>query len=74
MAIRYRGSPGCEPETVETHELEVSALADEREAEALGVGGVPAFVADRMAALSGVQSVGNLKRLVEHVRARAGVS
>jgi predicted DsbA family dithiol-disulfide isomerase len=54
---------------LETHEFEESVLADEREASALGVSGVPAFVADRMAALSGVQSVGNLKRLVEYVRA-----
>ncbi len=50
-------------------EFEESVLADEREASALGVSGVPAFVADRMAALSGVQSAGNLKRLVAHVRA-----
>lgn len=59
---------------LETHEFEESVLADEREAEALGIGGVPAFVADRVAALSGVQSVDNLKMLVEHVRARAGAS
>jgi len=59
---------------LETHEFEEGVLADEREAEALGVSGVPAFVANRMAALSGVQSVENLKRLVEHVRARAGAS
>ena len=59
---------------LETHEFEESVLADEREAGALGVGGVPAFVADGMAALSGVQSVGNLKRLVEHVRAPASAS
>lgn len=59
---------------LETHEFEEGVLADEREAEALGVGGVPAFVANRMAALSGVQSVGNLLRLVEHARARASAS
>ena len=43
-------------------------LADEREAARLGVTGVPAFVADRKAALSGVQPVENLKKLVESVR------
>jgi predicted DsbA family dithiol-disulfide isomerase len=59
---------------LETREFAESVLSDEREAEALGVGGVPAFVAGRMAALSGVQSVGSLKRLVEHVRARASAS
>lgn len=49
-------------------------LADEREAEALGVSGVPAFVANRMATLSGVQSMGKFKRLVKHIRARASAS
>jgi predicted DsbA family dithiol-disulfide isomerase len=55
---------------LETHEFAESVFADEREAEALGVSGVPAFVANRMAALSGVQSMENLKRLIAHVRAR----
>jgi predicted DsbA family dithiol-disulfide isomerase len=32
-------------------------------------GGVPAFVANRQAALTGVQPVENLKKLVERVRA-----
>jgi predicted DsbA family dithiol-disulfide isomerase len=59
---------------LETHEFVEGVLADEREAEALGVSGVPAFVVNRMAALSGVQNVGNFKRLVEHVRARANAS
>jgi predicted DsbA family dithiol-disulfide isomerase len=59
---------------LETHEFAEGVLADEREAEALGVSGVPAFVANRMATLSGVHSVGNLKRLVEHIRARASAS
>jgi predicted DsbA family dithiol-disulfide isomerase len=43
-------------------------VADEHEAARLGLNGVPAFVADRKAALSGVQPVENLKRLVESVR------
>lgn len=54
---------------LEAREFERSVLEDEGEAEALGVGGVPAFVANRRAALSGVQTLGNLRMLVEHVRA-----
>jgi len=50
------------------HEFAVSVLADEREAARLGVSGVPAFVANRQAALSGVQPVENLKQLIETVR------
>lgn len=52
------------------HEFEESVLVDEREAQALGVTGVPAFIADRKAAITGVQPVENLKQLVDHVRAR----
>jgi len=50
------------------HEFEENVLDDEREAEVLGVTGVPAFIADRRAALSGVQPVENLKKLVAHAR------
>ena len=56
-------------QALKTHEFEKSVLEDEREAEALGVRGVPAFIANRQAALSGVQPVENLKKLV-----RLGVS
>jgi predicted DsbA family dithiol-disulfide isomerase len=45
-----------------------NVLADEREAKKLGLSGVPAFVADRRIALSGVQSVESLQKLVEHAR------
>jgi len=48
-----------------THEFEESVLADEREAANLGVSGVPAFLANRKAALSGVQPLENLKKLIE---------
>jgi predicted DsbA family dithiol-disulfide isomerase len=54
---------------LEAHEFERSVLEDEREALALAVSGVPAFVADRKAALTGVQPLVNLKSLIEHVRA-----
>ncbi len=45
-----------------------NVLADEREAKKLGLSGVPAFVADRKIALSGVQSVESLQEFVEHAR------
>lgn len=53
---------------LENREYERDVLEDEREAESLGVTGVPAFIFDRKAALTGVQSVENLRRAVEHVR------
>lgn len=57
---------------LESRELEPGVLADEREAAAIGVSGVPAFVADRKAALNGVQNVETLKRLVGHARSLPG--
>lgn len=50
------------------HEFAASVLADEGEAARLGVSGVPAFVANRQAALSGVQPIENLMQLIETVR------
>ena len=55
-------------QALSTHEFLESVLAYERDAAAIGVRGVPAFIANRKAALSGVQPVENLKRLVESVR------
>ena len=54
---------------LEAHEFEPSVIADEREAEELGVSGVPAFVADRRLALSGVQTPEGLQQLVARARA-----
>jgi predicted DsbA family dithiol-disulfide isomerase len=51
-----------------THEFLSSVIEDERQAEMLGVGGVPAFIASRKAALTGVQPVENLRQLVNRVR------
>ena len=51
-----------------SQEFVASVLADEREAARLGVSGVPAFVADRRAALSGVQPIENLRKLIESAR------
>ena len=48
---------------LESREYERGVLEDERAAEARGVRGVPAFVANRRAALSGVQTAENLRRL-----------
>jgi predicted DsbA family dithiol-disulfide isomerase len=45
-----------------------NVLADEREAKKLGLRGVPAFVANRKIALSGVQSLESLQKFVEHAR------
>jgi len=56
---------------LEGREFEKSVLADEQAAQMLGLSGVPAFVANRKAALSGVQSLENLQRLVRQVRINA---
>lgn len=53
---------------LDSREFEASVLADEREAAALGVSGVPAFVADRRVALSGVQSLAGLQEMVNRAR------
>jgi predicted DsbA family dithiol-disulfide isomerase len=50
-----------------SHEFSASVLADEHEAARLGVSGVPAFIANRKAALSGVQPLENLRTLIESV-------
>jgi predicted DsbA family dithiol-disulfide isomerase len=53
---------------LDDREFTESVLADEEEAEFIGVSGVPAFVADRRFALSGVQPLENLKMLVGRAR------
>ena len=72
VLVRLAGALGLDRElltrVLEAGEYEVSVLADERAAQALGISGVPAFVADSKAVLSGVQSVDGLRELVEHVR------
>ena len=55
-------------EALTNHQFAASVLADEGEAARMGLSGVPAFVANRKAALSGVQPVENLKQLIETVR------
>ena len=53
---------------LENGEFTESVIADEEEAGWIGVGGVPAFVANRTFALSGVQPLENLKMLVNRAR------
>ncbi|MCA1624314.1 MAG: DsbA family protein [Acidobacteria bacterium] len=50
---------------LESKEFEASVIAEEKEAEMVSLSGVPAFVANRKFALSGVQPLENLKMLVE---------
>lgn len=57
---------------LDAREFEAGVLGDEREAARMGVGGVPAFVADRRAALSGVQSAESLQSLIGRVRVAGG--
>ena len=49
------------------HDFEELVLAEEREAGELGVRAVPAFIANRRAAVSGVQSVMALQALIDRV-------
>jgi predicted DsbA family dithiol-disulfide isomerase len=48
-----------------------NVLADEREAKKLGLRGVPALIANRKIAISGVQSLEDLQKFVEHARSLA---
>lgn len=48
--------------------FEPAVLRDERDAHEMGLSGVPAFVADRRVATTGVQPVEHLRQLIEHVR------
>jgi predicted DsbA family dithiol-disulfide isomerase len=53
---------------LDSRQHEAAVLADEREAERLELGGVPAFVANRRAVLSGVQPLENLRALIRYVQ------
>ena len=50
------------------HQFDAEVSADERAAAALGVHAVPAFVANRRVALSGVQSLSALKALIDRAK------
>jgi len=53
---------------LDSREFEAQVLADERDAELLGVTGVPAFVAARRAIVSGVRPVAALREMIGRVR------
>ena len=55
-------------EALHQRTFEPSVRRDERDAQNIGISGVPAFVADRRAAMTGVQPVEGLSELVKHVR------
>ena len=55
-------------EALDQRRFESSVLHDERDAQTMGLGGVPAFVADRRAAMTGVQTVEGLGKFLQHVR------
>ena len=73
VLLRLAADAGLDPsglrEALEAREFEPGVLADEREAAELGLGGVPAFIADGRLALSGVQPLERLRELVERARA-----
>lgn len=53
---------------LEAQQFEPDVLADENLAATLGLGGVPAFVANRSVAITGVQPLSELQRLIRHAR------
>jgi predicted DsbA family dithiol-disulfide isomerase len=73
VLVKLAATSGLDGEVLrgalDQRDFEGLVMADEHEAEELGVRGVPAFVASRRAALSGVQSVAALEALVDRARA-----
>ena len=57
-------------QALEVGEFTADVLADETDAQMLGVTGVPAFIVERKAARSGVQTRENLKLLIDCVRSQ----
>lgn len=68
VAIELGLESGALRRALKTHEFEQSVLKDESAAARFGVTGVPAFIANRRATLSGVRPVEHLKQLVDQVR------
>lgn len=54
--------------SLENGEFLESVIDDEREAQQMGLSGVPAFIAGREAATTGVQSLESLQKLLAYVR------
>jgi predicted DsbA family dithiol-disulfide isomerase len=69
LAIELGLESGALHAALRTHEFEKSVLKDESAAARFGVTGVPAFIANRRATLSGVRPVEHLKQLVDQVQA-----
>ena len=57
-------------QTLAHHEFLTSVIQDEQEAQLSGISGVPAFIAGRRFALTGVHPIEDLIKLVSHVRSR----
>lgn len=55
-------------EALDERTFEPDVVRDERDAQRMGLSGVPAIVADRRAAMTGVQPVEALRELLDHVR------
>jgi predicted DsbA family dithiol-disulfide isomerase len=68
IALRFELDSDSLRRALINHEFAATVLADEQEAARMGVNGVPAFIANRKAALSGVQPVENLSKLIKSVR------
>ena len=71
LALKLNLDTGSLRRALESREFERSVIADEKEAETIGLSGVPAFVVNRKFALSGVQPLENLKMLLERARVSA---
>lgn len=69
LAAALKLDPDALGRSLDAREFEAEVLADERDAELLGVTGVPAFVASRRAMLFGVQTAAGLRELVARVQA-----
>ncbi|HXG86218.1 MAG TPA: DsbA family protein [Pyrinomonadaceae bacterium] len=68
LASKLNLEPDSLRRALESEEFKTSVIADEKEAETIGLSGVPAFAANRKFASSGVQLLENLKTIIERAR------
>jgi predicted DsbA family dithiol-disulfide isomerase len=68
LALELRLDGSSLRQALETHAFENQVWDDEQAAARLGVTGVPAFIANKRATLSGVRPVEHLRQLVDQVR------
>jgi predicted DsbA family dithiol-disulfide isomerase len=71
LALELGMDSGALRQALVTHEFLSSVIEDEREAALFGISGVPAFIAARKIALTGVQPVENLRQLVDRARSQS---